>query len=151
MRPALLTAAVLLVACAPDQATDSALIDSTPAAPAALTAADVSGTWNYEVQGMDSDSIIATGQSVIGGDPLSVTQTATGGASATGTVTLSGDQINTVVGPYPSALRPGVMVTTSGVYRIVAGDLVGTTTARYTGVTTADSIVELRVRMRRAE
>ncbi|HRP07291.1 MAG TPA: hypothetical protein PLL69_02285 [Gemmatimonadales bacterium] len=150
MRPALLAAAILLVACGSDEAADSAVIDSTPAAPPALTAADVTGTWNYEVRGMGSDSIIATGQTVVGGDPLSVTQTATGGEPATGTISITGDAVSTQVGPYPSALRPGVMVTTSGTYRMVEGDMVGTTTARYTGVTTADSVVELRVRMTRA-
>jgi hypothetical protein len=144
-----LLAAALVVACGAEEAADDAAMDSTPPAPAAVTAADVSGTWNYEVRTMDSDSVITTGQSVIGGDPLTVTQAATSGEPATGSVTLVGDQITTQVGPYGSALRPGVMVTTTGDYRLEGGRLVGTATARYAGVTTADSVLVLRVVMTR--
>jgi len=150
MRPILL-AALVLVACGPDEAADTAAMDSTPVMPPALTLDDVVGTWNYEVRLMDGDSVIATGQSVVGGDPVMVTQTATGGEPATGTITLMGDHFTTQIGPYPSALRPGAMVTTTGNYRIENGEVVGTTTARYEGVTTADSIVELRVRMTRGQ
>ena len=149
MRPALLAVA-LLVACGPKEGADDVAMDSTPVMqPAALTAADVSGTWNYEVRPMDSDSVITTGTSVISADGMTVTQTATGGEPATGTVTLNGDQMTTVVGPYGSALRPGVMVTTTGNYRLEGGQVVGTVTARYAGVTTADSVLELRVTMRK--
>jgi hypothetical protein len=118
--------------------------------PAALTAADVAGTWNWEVRPMDSDSVVSTGQTVYSADGTTLTQTSSaGGEATTGTVTLSGDQIHTMSGPYDSYLRPGVMVTTTGSYRLDGGRLVGTVTARYAGVTTADSVVELRSVMTR--
>jgi hypothetical protein len=149
MRAVLLTA-VLLVACGGNEEADVAL-DSVPVmSPPAVTAADLSGTWSYEVRTMDSDSVITTGQSVFSADGMSVTQTATGGQPATGTVSLNGEVITTSVGPYPSALRPGVMVTTTGDYRLAAGQITGTATARYQGVTTADSVLQLRVTMTRA-
>jgi hypothetical protein len=98
---------------------------------------------------MDSDSVITTGQSVF--DGATVTQTATGGEPATGTVNISGNEISTSVGPYASALRPGVMVTTTGTYQMTNGQIVGNVTARYQGVTTADSVLQLRVVMTRVQ
>jgi hypothetical protein len=124
-------------------------MDSVPVTPALLTAADLAGAWNYEVRPMDSDSVITTGQSVF--DGATVTQTATGGEPATGTVNISGNEISTSVGPYASALRPGVMVTTTGTYRMENGQIVGNVTARYQGVTTADSVLQLRVVMTRVQ
>ena len=149
MRAVLLVAA-LLVACGPKDDADDVVIDSTPVTPPALTAADVAGTWNYEVRTMASDSVITTGQTIVAPDGMSVTQTATGGATASGAMVLSGDTFTTTVGPYPSALRAGVMVTTTGNYRLVGGQIVGDVTARYEGVTTSDSVVQLRVTMNRA-
>lgn len=145
MRPVLLAVA-LLVACGPKEGADVAA-DSTSMPQAMLTAADLDGTWSYEVRPMDTDSVITTGQSVF--DGATVTQTATGGEPATGSVSISGDQISTTVGPYGSALRPGVMVTTTGNYQLEGGRIVGTVTARYDGVTTADSVLQLRVTMTR--
>ena len=149
MRAVLLVAA-LLVACGPEEDADDLAMDSTPPAPPALTAADVAGTWNYEVRPMDSDSVITTGQTVINAEGTTVTQTATGGATASGTMSIAGEAFTTTVGPYPSALREGVMVTTTGNYRLVGGQIVGEVTARYEGVTTADSVTQLRVTMNRA-
>lgn len=49
-------------------------------------------------------------------------------------VTIStGDSIITRTAPYPSTLRPGVMVRTEGVFRLVDGKLIGRSTARYSG------------------
>lgn len=149
MRAVLLVAA-LLVACGPKEDADDLAMDSTPVTPPAVTAADLAGTWNWEVRPMTSDSVVSTGQTVFNADGMSLTQMATGASESTqGTVTLSGDQINTSTGPYSSYLRPGVMVTTTGTYRLEDGRLVGTVTARYAGVTTADSVVELRSTMTR--
>lgn len=148
MRPVLLLAA-LVVACGAQEDTDDMAMDSTPVTPALLTAADLAGTWNYEVRPMDSDSVITTGSSTF--DGATVTQTATGGEPATGSVNITGDVITTTVGPYPSALRPGMMVTTTGDYRLSGGQITGTVTARYAGVMTADSVTQLRVTMTRAQ
>ena len=123
-------------------------LPAVPGRTALLTAADLDGTWNYQVRPMDSDSVITTGSTTF--DGATVTQTATGGEPATGSVSISGAVITTTVGPYPSALRPGVMVTTTGDYRMSGGQLTGTVTARYAGVTTADSVTQLRVTLTRA-
>jgi hypothetical protein len=99
---------------------------------------------------MTSDSVIAAGQYVFNPDGRSVTQTPTGGGeTATGRITFSGNQVTANVGPYASYLRPGVRVTTIGTYRMEGDRLVGTARARYAGVTTSDSVVELRVSMTR--
>ena len=147
---AVLIVAALLVACGPKEDADDLAMDSTLEAPPAVTAADLAGTWNWEVRPMDSDSVVSTGQTVYSADGTTLTQSSSaGGEPTTGTVTLSGDQIHTMSGPYASYLRPGVMVTTTGSYRLEGGRLVGTVTARYAGVTTAESVVELRSTMTR--
>lgn len=147
MRAALLVAA-LLVACGPkDEAVETAA-DSTPPAPTGLVAADLAGTWNFSVMPADRDTVVTTGHIVFSADATTFTQTATsGGEPAEGTATIAGDVVNTTVGPYSSYLRPGVTVTTTGSYRMEGGRLVGTATARYAGVTTADSVMQLRVTM----
>ena len=49
-------------------------------------------------------------------------------------VSAAGDSVVIEAGPYPSVLREGATVTTSGVIRLQDGRLVGTTTAYYHGV-----------------
>ena len=44
---------------------------------------------------------------------------------------VSGDSIVMEAGPYPSTLRKGVMVSTTTVYRVQDGKLIGRTVARY--------------------
>ncbi len=60
------------------------------------------------------------------------------------TVTVSGDSVMTMVGPYDSILRKGVKVTTEGVLHMKDGMMMGTSTAHYT-VKTADSVRYLMV------
>jgi hypothetical protein len=48
-------------------------------------------------------------------------------------VRVDGDSILTETGPFPSILRKGAMVTTSAVYHLQGGKLVGTLVARYAG------------------
>jgi hypothetical protein len=55
-------------------------------------------------------------------------------------VRVDGDSIMTETGPFSSVLREGVMVTTSAVYRVEGGNLVGTLVARYDGAG-ADSVM----------
>jgi hypothetical protein len=66
------------------------------------------------------------------------------------TITVSGDSIITVAGPYPSFRRKGVTVTTNGVFRLQNGSLVGTNTAHYK-VKTADSVLVLNTTGTRAK
>jgi hypothetical protein len=53
-----------------------------------------------------------------------------------------GDSVAYSSGPYPSALRKNVQVSTNGSWRLVDGKLVGTTHAHY-NVKTADSVLVL--------
>ena len=58
-------------------------------------------------------------------------------------VAVSGDSITIQAGPYPSMLRKGVQVRTSGPVRLQDGKLVGTMKAQYS-VKTADSVRMVR-------
>jgi hypothetical protein len=65
-------------------------------------------------------------------------------------VTVDGDSIMDVAGPYSSVLRKGVQVTTNGVMRLQNGSLVGSNTAHY-NVKTADSVLTLNTTGTRAK
>jgi hypothetical protein len=143
-----LCCSVLLIACAQqDQQAES---ESAPATPAAISLADVAGTWNMETAAMESDSILVTSQLVAtattegwtlnlpGRDPVPVR-----------VLSVGGDSIVTEMGPFPSVLREGVMVTTYSVSRLRDSLMIGTLTARYEGAG-ADSVATLRTRARRA-
>ncbi|MBK6782150.1 MAG: hypothetical protein IPG75_21875 [Gemmatimonadetes bacterium] len=65
-------------------------------------------------------------------------------------IAVDGDSIVTEAGPYDSALRPGTMVTTRSVMRLVGDKLVGTAAAHYDG-TPADSVVQLSTEATRAQ
>lgn len=135
--------AVVLFGCAKAE-TPPAEPPAPPPAPAPINLADVAGTWNVQSKAEGSDSVL-------------VTYTMTSTASDSGwmimlpkrppmamSVTVSGDSVMTMAGPYESVLRKGVQVTTNGVLRLQDGKLVGTTVAHYQSAT-ADSVVRLRV------
>ncbi len=144
-RLVLLLVPAVLVACAkPDAAPPAA--DTTaammPAAPT-VSLADFAGTW--QVRGMNEagDSIVgytlnasadAAGWSITfpGRDPIPAS-----------VVSVAGDSVITDAGPFESALRPGVQVTTHTIWRLMDGRLVGMTTARY-ATTGPDSVAMIR-------
>jgi len=137
----------LLAGCAkPEQ---QAAKDSTAgslgagAAPAALTLGAVAGTWTMNVTPANSDSVILTFELVASADPAGWTFNFPGRpAVPVRIVAVDGDSIVSEAGPYESALRKGVQVSTSSVMRLVNGELLGTTTARYAS-TGADSVLML--------
>ena len=150
-------AVVLLVGCNTadedvDTAADSAAVSPmVPAAPAAISLADVAGKWNVEVMPETSDSVVlryvlnaaadTAGWSIQfqdRPDPVKVH-----------VVAVAGDSIATHAGPYPSALRKGVTVTTDGVFRLQAGTMVGRNVAHYSGG--PDTVLVLRSRGTRAQ
>jgi hypothetical protein len=57
-------------------------------------------------------------------------------------VTVAGDSVVVESDPYPSVMRKGVTVKTTGVFRLQDGNLVGQNTAHYS-VKTADSVLVL--------
>jgi len=112
------------------------------AAPANITAADVKGKWKVRVARIGSDSTLVSMVLDATGDPSTWTFNFTGQPPVPVKVTMDGDSIMTSAGPYPSAVRKGVKVSTNGVIRLLDGKLVGTSTAHYQG-STADSVLEL--------
>ena len=76
------------------------------------------------------------------GDPSTWTFNFPGQPPVPVKVTMDGDSIMTSAGPYPSAVRKGVKVSTNGVIRLLDDKLVGHSTAHYQ-VSTADSVLDL--------
>ncbi len=153
--------AAVLAGCAKK---DNAAVDSTSAmassttstsstttmAPAPINLADVAGKWNMR-------SVPTSGAAT----PVNFVLTATtstsgwtltfpGRAPVPMRVTVDGDSIMDVAGPYSSVLRKGVQVTTNGVMRLQNGSLVGSNTAHY-NVKTADSVLTLNTTGTRAK
>ncbi len=119
-------------------------------AAAAISLADVAGTWSVRTMPENSDSTLVTSEMVIGADgsswslnfpkrdPIPVR-----------VVAVEGDSIMTEAGPFESVLRKGVQVSTQQVYRLQDGKLVGTTVARY-AVSGPDTVRRLRFEGTRA-
>lgn len=146
--------ALLLVGCGrpAEKAAESTAGDA-PAGeemPAALSLADVAGTWDARVTPEGGDSTLVTFQMVATTDqtgwslnlpnrkpvPLRV-------------VVVEGDSVVTEAGPFESMVRKGKQVSTRTVNRLENGKLVGTTVATYAGGG-PDSVVRLRFEGTRA-
>jgi hypothetical protein len=137
---------VLLLACAPSGEQASSAADTAAAAPAAISLADVAGTWNMETAGMESDSIVMTSQFVATDgmegwavilperDPVPVRVLA-----------VDADSIVAEYGPFPSVRREGLMVTVQSVIRLRDSTLMSRLTAHYQQAG-ADSVAMLRSR-----
>ena len=144
-----------LIACANDASDDAEIAaDSTPpapAAPTAISAADVQGTWNVEVMPMDRDTVVSTYVLQATGDK-EWTITFPGREPMVMHVTgIAGDSITTHVPPFPSSVRADKAQTEAfGVSRLQNGELVGSVVAHYK-VTTPDSVSTLRTRGRRVQ
>jgi len=135
-----------LVGCKPAEKPAETTTAEAPAmaeAPAAISLADLAGTWNVKGKMEGSDSVIVTYDMVTtadqsgwsiqfpGREPIPVR-----------VVAVEGDSVVTEAGPFESALRKGVQVSTHVVSRLQDGKLVGTTVARYQ-VTGPDTVARL--------
>ena len=142
-RISLVVAVLAFAACGPKEeaATDTAATAAPPAP--ALSLGDVAGTWSGRATAMDNDSVVVTYEMVASADPTAWTITFPNRPPIPVRPTVDGDSIVTDIGPYESSLRKGVQVTTRGVFRLVNGELVGTTVAHYQ-TKTADSVVTFR-------
>lgn len=144
-RLVLLLVPAVLVACAkPDDAPPAA--DTTAAAMTAaptVSLADFAGTWQVRGTNEAGDSIVgyqltasadAAGWSITfpGRDPVPLR-----------VLEVAGDSLVAEGGPFESAIRKGVQVSTHTVMRIQDGRLTGMTTARY-ATSGADSVVMIR-------
>jgi hypothetical protein len=135
----LVLCAVLFVGCAKSQpASESTPVAATPAPPAAISLADVAGTWDGTITAAGSDTVLTTVELTATKDTTGWTMKVTNAQKATMTTLVSGmhvvaagDSVTVDAGPFKSVLRAGQMVTTHGVYRLEGGKLVGTIQATY--------------------
>jgi hypothetical protein len=107
------------------------------------------GKWNVQVLREGSDAVVTTYELNVTADGKEWSMTFPGRGPVPITVRAQGDTIMTSAGPYLSALRNNVMVTTSGWIVMQDGAIVGSNVARY-AVTTADSVANFRSRGTRA-
>jgi hypothetical protein len=141
---------VAFVACAPQDQQEETSATQETATPPAVTLADFAGTWNMRALTETGDSVVIEYQMTASTDPAGWTIVFPDREPIPMTVTLDGDSIMGHAGPYPSALRADVNVTTDVVTRLVGGQLQGTVVARYQ-TTSPDSVVRLRIEGTRAQ
>jgi hypothetical protein len=108
------------------------------------TLAAMAGTW--QVRGLDAagDSIIS--YRVTGGTETSgwTVQLPGRDPMVARVVAVQGDSVVTESGPFESALRPGVQVTTRSTFRLSGDSLVGSVVAHYSGGG-PDSVINFRL------
>lgn len=140
MRIALMAMLGLVLACSKaNDAPNPEAAAVAVATPAPVDLASLAGTWTMHTMPDGRDTVI-TSEITATGTTEGWTMTIAGRAPVPVRVQVDGDSIMTETGPFPSVLRPGVMVTTSSVYHLVDGKLVGTMVARYQGAG-ADSVM----------
>lgn len=140
MRLASMALIGLLLACGKADEAPSADSSTLALAPAAgVDLASLAGTWTLRTTPDGRDTVI-TSEIAATGTTEGWTMTMPGQQPVPVRVRVDGDSIMTETGPFPSVLREGAMVTTSAVYRVQDGKLVGTLVARYGG-TGADSVM----------
>ncbi len=131
-------------------ATADAPAADVPAAPAAISLAEVAGKWNVRTMTESGDSTLVTFEMVATADNSGWTMTFPKRKPIpVRVVAVDGDSLVTEAGPFESALRKGVQVTTRTVNRLQDGKLVGATVARYAGGG-PDSVRNLRFEGTRA-
>ncbi|CAN5320460.1 hypothetical protein BH18GEM1_BH18GEM1_18620 [soil metagenome] len=151
MRLCLVLAGVLLVLGCERQSSDEATEEQaadTVAGAAAMSLADVAGTWDMRAvpeTGADTTTTVYQIQATTDGWTILMTDR----DPVEGAVTTSGDSIIVEAGPFESVRRAGVMVRTHSAYRLEGDRLVGTTVAHYE-TSNADSVLRLHVEGTRA-
>ncbi|MEO7367367.1 MAG: hypothetical protein ABIZ36_05385 [Gemmatimonadaceae bacterium] len=146
-RAALLLILPVLISCSKKEepAADTTAAMAPEAAAPAPAAMNVAGKWNMRVMPDGKDTTILTYM-------LEATNENTGWKMTLPNrptmdlrvIAMSADSIVTENGPYSSALRKNVMVTTHSSMHMDGDKIVGTTTARY-ATKGADSVVQLRM------
>ncbi len=143
-RAALLLVIPVMLACTKKDAAvadSSAMAGDTTAAAAPVSYA---GNWTVNVMPEAKDTILLTYDLETTGDMTGWKMTLPGREVMNPrVVSMDNDSVVVENGPYSSALRKDVMVTTRSSMHMEGDRLVGTTIARY-NVKTADSVVMLR-------
>lgn len=145
--------ALAMVGCKPAEKPADTTVGEAPAkeeVPATISLADMAGTWKVRSTVEGSENTVVTYDMVVTPDrtgwsikfpnrePIPVR-----------VVAVEGDSVVAEAGPFESALRKGVQVSTHVVSRLQDGKLVGTTVARYQ-VTGPDTVARLRFEGTRA-
>ena len=147
---AVLTVSLALLGC---PSSDQSVADSAAADVASenTTLAAMSGRWNMRTMPEQGDTVLLTYVVNATSDTTGWTVTFPDREPMPArVVSVDADSVVIEIGPYESALRPGVQVTTRSVSRVQGDRMTGTAVARYQGVTTADSVVRLRLEGTRA-
>jgi hypothetical protein len=137
---------VAVVACAKnEQAADTtAAAAPPPPPPPALTAADLTGTWDMKTMAMDRDTVLTTGTMTSTGAADGWTMTL--GSSKTPIpvriVSMGGDSVVSETGQFSSALRRGQKVSIHSIQRLRDGKLTGVVHAKYANGDTATFRIE---------
>ncbi len=141
-------AVVVAFGCAP--AEDQPAEDP-PAAATTVSLADLAGTWTVTATTGPNDSVLITYEMYASSTRDGWTTTLPGREPMPVRVVLvDGDSVVAEAGPFESALRPGVTVSTRTVARLQGNMLMGTILARYANAG-ADSILTGRIHgMRKA-
>lgn len=114
-------------------------------APAAISLADVAGTWNVRAVPIGGTDTTATTYVLsAAADTAGWKITYPNGTVVPVHVRVDGDSVLTQSGPYASVRRKGMQVTTDGAFRLQDGKLVGHAIAHYK-TTGADSVLHLRM------
>ena len=105
-------------------------VDSAAMAPAALTEADVAGSWTGTLMPEGSDSVIGHWSVVIGGGTYRLTTTESPKDTVSGTYVLEGDSSRYSAGPHADPAAGGAMVTDGGTTRFNGNQISGSGMAR---------------------
>lgn len=123
--------ALLLMACAPK---------------ASISLNDVAGVWRMQAMPQDRDTVLVTYHLwAENGTEWKMKFDNQADTLPVRVLAVEGDSIRVQIGPYGSALRPGVSVTTFSMYRMDGDTLRGTSVAHY-NVSTADSVRYIRTK-----
>lgn len=131
---------LLAVACAKaEQAADTAAATSAATSgPAALSLADVAGTWDVKGMAADRDTVLLTYEMTATADTTGwSTKLPNGESPAVRVISVAGDSVITESGPFASVLRKGQQVSIHQISRLRDGKLIGVMHARYANGDTA--------------
>jgi hypothetical protein len=145
--------ALAIVGCKPAEKPAETTVGEAPAkeeVPAAISLADIAGTWKVRSTVEGSENTVVTYDMVATPDRSGWTITFPKRKPIpVRVVAVEGDSVVTEAGPFESAIRKGVQVSTRVVSRLEGGKLVGTTVARYQ-VSGPDTVARLRFEGTRA-
>jgi hypothetical protein len=131
-RRVIVASALLLAACAAGDRPQEEELEPVTTAAAAISPADVAGTWDVEVTNVAGDSVLTTYTLQATDSWSGWTMTFQNGQTVELRITeAGGDSLIVEGGPYPSVLRPGVQVSTRTVMRVNGQQMHGAGMATY--------------------